>query len=201
MVRLLTRMPSPAALLVAILTLPLAVLAQQPLAPSGKVLSPEQKAYQGKLQLWFVHHQAQQAQAKQVYKAEMARENTGDCPNAATTYDFNVCYSRQLKITDANLNAYETDIRALLAPRPSIPGQMMNPTGPSGPVPTTQQNIAEFDRVEQLWQQYRDAACTAALHQFEGGTGGPAFQMECEIRLGRNHMRELNTIYGMLLHL
>lgn len=178
----------------------LAVFAQTP-SSSSKVLTPEQKAYQQKWQPWLARHQSLQAQAKQIYNAELAQEKAGDCPNATTTFDLNVCYGRQLRITDANLKAFEDDIRGLLAPAPSLPGQPANPTAPSGPAPPAQQRITEFNRVEQLWQQYRDAACSAAFQLFDGGTGGPSFQMECELRLARDHMRELNTVYGMVLHL
>jgi hypothetical protein len=34
-----------------------------------------------------------------------------------------------------------------------------------------------------------------------GGTGGPSFQLECMLNLARDHMRELNMIYGEELHL
>jgi hypothetical protein len=47
------------------------------------------------------------SQAKQVFDTEMSRENAGDCPDAKTDYDFNVCYGKQLTITDQNLKSYE----------------------------------------------------------------------------------------------
>jgi uncharacterized protein YecT (DUF1311 family) len=61
---------------------------------------------------------------------------------------------------------------------------------------TPEHQLAEFKRVEQSWQQYRETACAAAFHQFGGGTGGPSFEMECELKLTRNHIRELEMIYG-----
>ena len=173
---------------------------QSPPRPK-KVLTPEQKAFQQEWKDWSAKHQALQAQAKQVYDAEMAREKAGDCPNAQTTYDFNICYGQQTKITDASLHSYEDIIRQLMIPGPQFPGQSPPPPGPGGPSLTPDQLSAEFDHVEQLWQQYRDTACTAALHQFDGGTGGPSFEAECELKLMRNHMRELDMIYGSDLHM
>ena len=175
--------------------------AQESPQPPKKVLTPEQKAFQLQWKDWSAKHQALQAQAKQVFDAEMAREKAGDCPDAQTTYDFNICYDRQTRITEASLHSFEEIIRRLQIPGPEFPGQSSSPPLPSGASLTPDQLSAEFDNVERLWQQYRDAACTAAFHQFDGGTGGPSFQSECELNLMRDHMRELNMIYGEDLHL
>jgi uncharacterized protein YecT (DUF1311 family) len=63
------------------------------------------------------------------------------------------------------------------------------------------QYAAEFDGLEKAWQQFRELACKAAFHQFNGGTGAPSFQIQCELKLARDHMRELDLIYGSDLHL
>jgi len=39
-------------------------------------------------------------------------------------------------------------------------------------------------------------ACSATHHQFDGGSGGPSFEMQCRLMLARDHMRELKMIYG-----
>jgi uncharacterized protein YecT (DUF1311 family) len=168
-----------------------------------KVLTPEQKVYQQQEREFIAKRQVLQAQAKQIYDAEMAREKSVDCPDAQTTYDFNVCYGKQGTITDQNLSSFEGIIRELLAPGPAMPAaETGEPVrGIAGPALTPQQLSAEFDRVEQSWRQYRDAACTAAFHQFGGGTGGPSFELQCELKLTRNHIRELDMIYGNDLHL
>jgi uncharacterized protein YecT (DUF1311 family) len=65
---------------------------------------------------------------------------------------------------------------------------------------TQEQLVAEFDRVEEVWERYRESACRAAFHQFAGGTGGPSFEMQCQLKVTRDHMRELDMIYGADLH-
>lgn len=172
--------------------------AQQIAPPGEKVLTPEQEAGRQQWNEWFTKRQQLQAQAKQVYGAEITREKAGDCPSAQTTYDFNVCYSRQLEITDAALASYENIIRQLIS---APPGQTPSTAGPAGPSLTPDQLRAEFERVELIWQNYRQTACTAAFHQFTGGTGGPSFQAECQLKLTRDHLQELNLIYGADLHL
>jgi uncharacterized protein YecT (DUF1311 family) len=72
--------------------------------------------------------------------------------------------------------------------------------GMAGPSLSGEQLATEFERVEQSWRQYREVACAAAQHQWEGGTGGPSFEMECELKLARDHLRELHMIYGQELH-
>jgi uncharacterized protein YecT (DUF1311 family) len=166
-----------------------------------KVLTPEQQTYQQQYQQWSAHHRELQAQAKQIFDAEMAREKAGDCPNAGSTYDFNVCYGKQVDTTEANLKIFEATLHDLLAPAPEMPGEpTAPPPGPAGPSLTSAQLTAEFESVERVWKQYRDTACTAAFHQFGGGTGGPSFEAECWVKFTRDHMRELDTIYGGALH-
>jgi uncharacterized protein YecT (DUF1311 family) len=171
-------------------------------ASPKKSLTPEQEAYRQ----YEAKHRALQAQAKQVFDMETAHEKAGDCPDAKTDYDFNICFGKQLTITEQNLKSYEGFIRELMAPPPQMPGQPAVETNPpangiAGPVLSPPEFEHEFERVEQSWEQYREVACAAAFHQFEGGTGGPSFQLECKLKLARDHMRELSMIYGEELHL
>ena len=175
--------------------------AQQASGRPKKVLTPEQKVYQQQWKEYMVKRHTLQAHAKQVFEAEMVREKAKNCPNAGSTYDYNICFSKQVTITEENLKSYESDIRELMASAPRMSGESeTNMRGPAGPNLTSAQLTGEFDAVEQSWRQYRDTACTAAFHQFGGGTGGPSFQMQCGLRLSRSHMRELDMIYDGKLH-
>jgi len=162
-----------------------------------KPLTPEQQAYRQ----WTEKHSSLQAQGKQIFSAEIAREQVGDCKDANTTADFDNCYGDQLTITDQNLTRFEAVIRALQAGPPQDPAEATAQTPASGQQLSPQQLAHEFDNVEQLWRQYRDTACKAAFHQFDGGSGAASFEMQCELKLTRDHMRELDTIYGVDLHL
>lgn len=152
----------------------------------GKVLTPEQRAMQEHMRELDTERQRLRATAKAAFDAEMAREKSGDCPDARNTYEFNVCFGEQAGIANQNLKTYESAIHDLLGLK--YPDR-------EGP------QVAEFDRLEQLWHAYLNAAATGAFHQFEGGTGGPSFEMETHLRLVRSHMRELDTLYGMALRL
>ena len=170
------------------------------LAPNGrgqqsqpgqqKAPTPEQKAYRQ----WETRYRQLQAQGKQIFDAEMAREKAGDCPNANTTADFDTCYGKRLEVTESNLKSFEATIHDLLIPAPMAPATPA--PGLGGPSVTAAQGTAEFESVERIWRQYRDTACTAALHQFDGGSGAPGFAMQCRLQLTRDHMRELRMIYG-----
>ena len=175
---------------------------QPALTAPKKVLTPEQKGYQQQGREWMEGRHALQAQAKEIFEAEMAQEKAGDCPDANTTYDFNFCYGNVLTAADRHLKSFEQIIRDLQAPSPHMAGTSEAPAnGIAGPMLTPEQLTAEFDSVEQVWRQYRAAACAAAFHQFSGGTGGPSFEAQCELKLTRAHMRELDMIYGGDLHL
>jgi len=174
---------------------------QQDTAKPKKVFTPDQLAYQRQTEVFRARRLSLQGQAKQIFGAEMARDKAGDCPNADTTYNVNVCMRKELTITEQNLKSYEGVIQGLLAPWPEMPGQPnINTNGPAGSSFTPKQHSEEFERVEKSWRGYRDTACTTAFHQFSGGTGGPSFEMQCELMLARNHMRELDMMYGADLH-
>ncbi|HEX4807530.1 MAG TPA: hypothetical protein VH325_01290 [Bryobacteraceae bacterium] len=173
---------------------------QTPTAPK-KVLTPEQQAFREEMRVVGEKRDSLRAKAHQAFDAEMAQQKAGDCPNAENTYEFGICFGKAAGVADQNLKAYEEAIRDLLGLKyPNLTGNSPT-TGPAGPVLTPEESVAEFDRVEQLWHSYLDAAATAAFHQFGGGTGGPSFEMETHLRLVRSHMLELNEIYDMLLRL
>lgn len=171
-----------------------------------KVLTPGQITLQHRATETMARRQSLQAQAKQIFDAEMSREKAGDCPDAQTTAAVNNCFSEEGNTTQQNLTAFEGIIRELILPDPQLPPQPDTEPGQpvmgiGGPVLTPQQHAGKFDQVEQRWRQYRDTACTAAFHQFDGGTGGPGFEGQCGLKLARDHMHELDLIYGSDLHL
>jgi uncharacterized protein YecT (DUF1311 family) len=145
---------------------------------------------------------ALQAEGKQILATETAREAAGDCKAAQSTADFNDCFGKELAVTTQNLHRFQAVIRTLLAQdKPVGPKPKHDTTGIAGPVLTSRHILAEFNRVEIVWQQYNTTACSDAFHQFGGGTGGPSFELQCELKLTRDHMRELDLIYGNDLHL
>jgi hypothetical protein len=186
-------------ILCSMLGLPLVSLGQQSPTRPKKVLAPEQQACQQQGREIYAELQRLRARAKQAFDAEMEREKSGDCPDAKNNYEFKMCYAKEVGITDGNLRTYEGAIRDLLGLKnPNLTGQQPV-AGPAGPVLTPEEDVSEFDHLEQLWHTYLDTASTAAFHQFGGGTGGPAFEMETHLRLVRSHMRELDSVYDGLL--
>ena len=163
----------------------------------AKVLTPEQRALQERTRELDAQRKSLVEQAKQVFAAEMEREKAGDCPDARTTVDFNICYGKAADVTDENLKAYEAAIRGVLGLKyPDSPDGKT--TGIAGPELSPEQSAAEFDQVEKMWHEYLEAGSAVAFHQFDGGTGGPSFGVETRVRLTRDHLRELHDIYGEL---
>jgi uncharacterized protein YecT (DUF1311 family) len=183
-----------AAALVFLASLLFSAVAQQPATKPKKVLTPEQQEYQTRMREVWVQSDALRTKAKAAFDNEMAREKAGDCPNAMSTYDINVCYSNAAWIADNNLKDFDDALRAILGlHEPKMPGQL--PLGGTLAGPTPEQRVAEFDKVEAQWSAYADTACTAASNQYYGGTIAPYMHISCHIRLVRNHLRELNFIY------
>ena len=128
----------------------------------------------------------------------MARQKTGDCREATTTFAIGECLAKETATTAMNYKAYTGALRSLLGP--VYPGDEDTAPGPSGKPLTSKDIVKEFDATEAAWQKYREALCRAAADQFLGGT---IFYLEggyCELMLVRSHMREIDTIYNMRLH-
>jgi len=191
-------------LLVPAQVLPAQQPAQNNTAPKPhNVFTPEQKAYQQQYRQFDEERMKLLAQGKQAYEAELAREKAGDkageCKDANSTYDWNICLGRDATITEANYTAFTTAIRAILALRaPTFPGEYANVAGMTGQSPTSEEDVKEFDTLESLWRKYLDRATSAAFDQFKGGTLAPSFEVQCRRDLMRSHMHELHLIYGEL---
>jgi hypothetical protein len=143
------------------------------------------------------------AQAKEAIDAEIARDKAGDCPGAHTDYDFNTCFGEAVARADQHLKTFEDALGAILALYETLDSSPPGPPAPGigGPKRTSVQDAEEFSHLEKLWHTYLDAASAAASHQFDGETGAPSFELETHLRLVRNHMRELNMLYGIELRL
>ena len=168
---------------------------QQPSSKLQKILTPEQQALQQQSKQIDDRRKELRSAAKQAFNAEMSKEKSGDCPNSTTTSDFDDCYSKAETDTGKNFKAYEDAIR-------NIEG-LPSPSASSSPVPlfTPNRDTTDFDQMEQRWAAYRDAACAAFGHQWEGGSGRASAEMECHLRLTRAHMRELDYLYTTDLRL
>jgi len=174
---------------------------QQATARPKKILTPEQQAYQQRMKEVEAQRENLRSEAKHAFDAEMAKEKAGDCPDADNTREFNICFGKVEEFTDQNLKAYEGAIRELLSLKyPKLSAQASEATA-AGAELTPEQSAAEFDRLEQAWHSYLEIASSAALHQFGEGSGGPSVEVQCHLRLVRSHMRELDGVYGVLLHL
>jgi uncharacterized protein YecT (DUF1311 family) len=142
-----------------------------------------------------------QEESKELLASEQKREDAGDRNDANTTYAMNICFSKELGITQNHLGRVEEIIRTLqLGSQAEDDDSSPGKTDPAGPVLSPKRMDAEFEQVEQQWQQYRETACKAAFHQFQGGTAGPSFGAQCVLKLTRDHMRELDLIYAADLH-
>ncbi len=172
------------------------LLANPGFSQSNSPLTPQQQQDR----VVEARRQQLRSQAKQAFDAQMAREQADQCPGAQNTQEFNDCFGKAAAIAADNLKSYTDALRAILVLRYSdSPSKPV--TGIAGVEQTPEQDGAEFTRLEQLWQRYKTAASAAAFHQLDGGTAGPSFELETEIRLTRNHMRELNSIYNEILNL
>jgi len=101
------------------------------------------------------------------------------CLNANSTREAEICNQDEQDAADADLQALLSQIGGRL--RDDATGKaLLQETGTA-------------------WQDYRDKACKAAFHQFDGGTGGPVSEGACSVRITKEHVRELQNDYFMML--
>jgi uncharacterized protein YecT (DUF1311 family) len=189
---------------IAILAALLAVSVSAQTLPNNrpkKILTPEQLAYQQAMNDYSTKLDKLRAVATTAYNAELAREKAPECPEAVNTRDINLCLGREIDITDANYKTFATALRAMLAsPSPVVPGNPTPDIGPTGPAGTPATNTAGFDAAESAWKAYAKAECSATGTRWRGGTIVNSIVAECELRMVRSRMHELDTAYDMELH-
>ena len=165
-----------------------------------KVLTPEQLAYRQAAKEYRAKLDKLRADATAAYNAELVREKAPDCPDAQTTYDTNMCLGHEMDLTLANYQGFTTALRAMLSePEPAMPGIPTPYIGPTGPAGTPATNTAAFDAAESAWQAYAKAECGAMDTFWRSGTIVNAIVGECDLRMARARMHELDSAYDTLL--
>jgi hypothetical protein len=125
----------------------------------------------------------------------MARERTPACANEESTRDYDDCLSKELSLT--------RQLQVLHRGDPFHPGRsVLNQppeTGPEGTALMAEQQVTEFDHLEGISSQYREAAAKIVFDQYKGGSLAPVISSEASLRLLRTQMEELAFLYDDLV--
>ncbi len=142
---------------------------------------------------WSNQIQQLQSVAKSSYSAEMTRTKTRECSRALSSHQMRQCLEREVEKTKANYQTYVGALRSseALANPEEQPGTDPLPGRPLRP----DERAKEFDAVESAWQAYAKAQCATAYASSREGTSARVTQLECELRLMRDRMTELESIY------
>ncbi len=130
--------------------------------------------------------------ARSSYSAERSHEKSGECPKAFSTHEMVTCLDAEVRKTTANYRAYVGAIRsteALVSPEEATTNQL--PGSPLRP----EERAKQFDQVESAWQSFQKIQCQAAYDVYAPGTIAPVAQLTCELRLLRDRMSQLESIY------
>jgi uncharacterized protein YecT (DUF1311 family) len=125
----------------------------------------------------------QQRMADLAYEAEMSHDE-GECPDAQTVTDRNVC------LNDARVETYKNYEQFFAALREALIQSSPNDT-----------NALALDGTEVVWEKYRVTACDAMVRVYDVGTvkhpgaTAPSAQTRCLIQLTRSRMRDLKQLY------
>ena len=125
----------------------------------------------------------QQHIADLAYEAEMAHD-VGECPDAQTVTDRNVC------LNDARVETYKNYSQFFDALREALIQSSPNDA-----------NALALDGTEVVWEKYRVTTCDAMVRVYDVGTvkhpgpSGSSAQTRCLIQLTRSRMRDLKQLY------
>jgi hypothetical protein len=172
-------------------TLAVSLTAQQPMTDA------ERATYREQLARRRAQHDEWLGTADFLWDGEMAREKAGDCLGARSTVDLDECLGRELDITAANLKGYAESFRAIF--RLEFPEQRA--PDDFSYVRTAAEFLKDFDDVEAKWDAYKTAMCHSAFELLPGGTAASSIAAYCELKVMRNHMRELGGILGQFFHM
>ena len=129
----------------------------------------------------------QQRIAELAYEAEMSHQQ-GDCPDATTLTDRNVC------LNDTRVETYKNYTTFFDALREALIQSSPNDA-----------NALALDGTEVVWEKYRVTACDAMVKVYDIGTvkhpgaSEPSAQTRCLIQLTRSRMRDLKELYAPTL--
>jgi uncharacterized protein YecT (DUF1311 family) len=128
-----------------------------------------------------------------VVEQEAAREQGGDCREAQTTRDDELCLGHEVEVTTANYQHLADFIRSFL--KLSHGGPDTVSTGATGTSHTGDEMVKAFDDVEKAWTTYHTALCSTASAQYQSGTIAPSVGLRCDLRAFRSHMQELDGTF------
>jgi uncharacterized protein YecT (DUF1311 family) len=128
---------------------------------------------------------AQAVEQRQTYKpflkAAYDRQITAtgkDCQNESTTgqQPYNICMGQADAQADKDFAVFYKNLQMLCH---------------------TQEQLSTLQASQRVWVIYRDSAMKATHASWPDGSGAPGFAAGVYLSLVRNHMRELNEIYGL----
>jgi hypothetical protein len=134
------------------------------------------------------------------------REKAGDCPDANSTAEINICYTEPGNDHRTELEELRRNHPASDGSRmPQLPGkpdaQQVCQEGQEGRPSRPNSTSSKFDQ----WSRSGgNTATRPAQPPFTSSTGAPvdpASRWNVELKLARDHMHELDLIYGGDLHL
>jgi len=112
-----------------------------------------------------------------VAHAQHMNEKDSPCPNAVTTLDMAQCFSKAKASSDEKLtNLYKKVLSKLDG-----------------------DDADRLKRVQRLWDEYREANCSAERALYDGGSAAPVVYLACLDALTKARTKELQQTYAVRL--
>jgi uncharacterized protein YecT (DUF1311 family) len=101
----------------------------------------------------------------------------------STTVGWEQCLGKEVEFTENHLNAFLEAVRAILAEEDGSAADAES-TGKG-------KELSLLNSSDRAWRDYKKNLCGLAFAGFDGGTGAPSAELECDYRLDREYVKQV----------
>ena len=101
----------------------------------------------------------------------------------STTVGWEQCLGKEVEFTEIHLNAFLEAVRGILADEDGGAAGTGSPGKPK--------ELDLLNNGDRARREYKKNLCELAFAGFDGGTGAPSAELECEYRLDREYVKQV----------
>jgi uncharacterized protein YecT (DUF1311 family) len=101
----------------------------------------------------------------------------------STTVGWEQCLGKEVEFAEIHLNAFLEAVRGILADEDGG----ATGTGSAG----QPKELDLLNNGDRAWREYKKHLCQLAFAGFEGGSGGPSAELECQYRVDREYVKQV----------
>ncbi len=122
------------------------------------------------------------AEADREYAVVLSHDDN-PCAKESTTLGWDQCLGNEVKFTETHMNAFLAAVRGILAGEDGLP--------PGAEAAGKGKESELLNNADRAWREYKKNLCGLAFAGFDGGSGAPSAELECEYRADRQYVQQV----------